>query len=179
MTKDFEDLTEKIDTYEKYKANIDDIEAFYEKIFTSTHELTNRLQIYALAYAELIISEDDSIDDKYENMQEIYDVIYDDAGDEIYDEIYDGILDDMYDIYYNGIIDDVKNSVEYSEWSDLRSDEYDLWSDTRSDIYDDWSDARSDIYDFWSDTRGELWDDDLDKAVNEIEKFRADVAKLK
>ncbi|MBE7058648.1 MAG: hypothetical protein E7387_06060 [Ruminococcaceae bacterium] len=179
LTKDFEELVNTIDTYESYKANIDTIEMFYEKIFINTHALTNRLKIYTLYYAEIIFSADNSIDDKYENMEEIYDVIYDNAGDDIYDEIYDGILDDMYDSFYDGILDDAKNSVEYYEWSDLRSDEYDLWSDTRSDVYDDWSDTRSDIYDFWSDTRGELWDEDIEKAIKEIERFKADVAKQK
>ena len=76
-------------------------------------------------------------------------------------------------------MEDAYETVEYSEWSDLRSDEYDMWSDTRSEVYDNWSDFRSDLYDFWSDIRSELWDGDVDKAVKKIDDFKEDVDKLK
>ena len=179
LSKSFEDLKTKIDTYEKYKSNTAEIEAFYNEVYASNKALTIRLREYALTYAEVILNSEIDNDDKYDEMNELYDVIYDGAGDDLYDEIYDGILDDIYDVYYDGILDDAYDTVQYSEWSDLRSDEYDWWSDTRSDIYDDWSDFRSDVYDFWSDIRSDLWDDDLENANERIEKFKKDVDKLK
>ena len=179
LSKNFEDLKTKIDTYEKYKSNTAEIEVFYNETYASHEALTIRLREYALAYAETILKSEIDNDDKYDEMDELYDVIYDGAGDDLYDEIYDGILDDIYDVYYDGILDDAYDTVQYSEWSDLRSDEYDWWSDTRSDIYDDWSDFRSDVYDFWSDIRSDLWDDDLENANERVEKFKKDVNKLK
>ncbi len=179
LTKDYEELKNEIDTYDKYKSNTEKVEDFYNKVFTSQEELTIRLREYALTYAEMILESDSDNDDKYDEMDELYDVIYDDAGDDVYDEIYDGILDDMYEVFYDGILDDAYDTVEYSEWSDLRSNEYDWWSDTRSDVYDDWSDFRSDVYDFWSDIRSDLWDDDVEKATERIEDFKGDIEKLK
>ena len=179
LTKDYEDLKIAIDTYDKYKANTETVEAFYGKVLSTQEELTIRLREYSLTYAEMILSSDVDTDDMYDEMEELYDVIYEGAGDDVYDEIYDGILDDIYDVFYDGILDDAYDTVEYSEWSDLRSDEYDWWSDTRSDVYDDWSDLRSDVYDFWSDMRSDIWDDDIEKASENVEDFKADIEKLK
>jgi len=175
---EYEELVAEIDTYDKYKNNIDKIEAYYAKVTASTNELRIKLSEYAINYAQEIVSSDLSNDDKYEELDEIYDVIYEDARDEIYDEIYNGILDDMLDSFYNGILE-YNNDISYDEWSDLNSDEYDRWSDTGSEVYDIWSDLGSDVYDFWSDVRGELWDDDLEKAQQKIDDFKEDIEKLK
>lgn len=177
LAESYEDLQAEIDTYDKYKANTEKVEAFYADVVETQQSLTIRLREYALSYAEMIVDSDS--DDKYDELEEIYDVVYDDAAEEVYDEIYKGILEDMYDLYYNGILKDAYNTVEYSEWSDLRSDEYDWWSDSRSDAYDDWSDVRSDIYGFYSDMRGEMWADDMERAQEKIEDFRADIEELK
>lgn len=179
LTEKYEQLKNDIDTYEKYKTNTDKIEEFYNDVYVSHHTLTLKLREYALSYAEIILSSDNSIDDKYDELEELYDNVYDDAGEDVYDEIYDGILEEIYDFYYDGILDKAYDTVPYKEWSDLRSDEYDWWSDTRSDVYDDWSDFRSDVYDFWSDMRSELWDDDIDKAMEKKEDFKDDITKLK
>lgn len=178
LSQEYEDLIAEINTYNKYKENVDKVEVFYNNVYIAHEELTVKLREYALAYAEMILNSDSSLDDKYDEMEEIYDVVYDGLGDELYDSIYDGILDDMYDDYYDGILDDAYDTVPYSEWSDLRSNEYDWWSDTRSDVYDDWSDFRSDVYDFYSDMRSALWDNDIEEATEEIEDFRADIIKL-
>ena len=159
-----------------YKSNTEKMEAFYDHVIASHQELTVRLRKYALAYAEIVLASDS--DDKYDEMEEMYDVIYDRAGEEIYDEIYDGILENMYDAFYDGILEEAYDTVEYSEWSDFRSEEYDWWSDARSEVYDEWSDFRSEVYDFWSDMRSELWDDNMEKAMEEIEDFRADIEKM-
>ena len=179
LVAEYEKLVADIDTYDKYLEETNTIEAFYTKVCEETELLCIKVREYSISYAEFIMSSDKSNDDKYDEFDEIYDYLYDDAGDEIYDEIYDGILADMYDDFYDGILDDAYDNAPYDEWSDARSNEYEWWSDSRSAVYDTWSDYRSDVYDFWSDMRGELWDDDIEKAEEEIEDFRADIEKLK
>lgn len=179
---DYETLKAEINTYTKYLDSTDKMEAFYAKIRDTNYILCVRMYEYSLDYAESIVNSNMPNDDKYDELEELYDSIYDDGGDEIYDRIYDGILEDIYDDFYDGLLDDAYDNdeySEYSEWSDARSDEYERWSDTRSQVYEDWSDMRSDIYEFQSDLRGELWSDDIDKALEKIEDFREDIEKLK
>lgn len=177
---EYEKLVTEIDTYEKYLENTDKVEAFYKQVCEDTKNLCIRMREYSINYAEAIMASDKSNDDKYKDFEELYDCIYDNAGDDIYDEIYDGVLDDIYDDFYDGILDDAyDDGAPYDEWSDARSNEYDWWSDARSDVYDEWSDFRSDVYDFWSDMRSELWDDDIERAEEKIVDFQEDVEKLK
>lgn len=176
----YEKLVTEIDTYEKYLENTDKIEAFYKQVYNDIQNLCIRMREYSINYAEAIMASTKSNVDKYKDFAELYDCIYDDAGDDIYDEIYDGILDDIYDDFYDGILDDAyDNGAPYDEWSDARSNEYDWWSNARSDVYDEWSDFRSSVYDFWSDMRSELWDDDVERAVEKIVDFQEDIEKLK
>lgn len=179
LNADYEQLKMDIDTYAKYLESIDKMEAFYTKVYDVNNSLCLKMYEYSLEYAELIVTSEKSNDDKYDDLEALYDTIYDDAGDEIYDEIYDGILSEMYDDFYDGTLNDAYDTAPYSEWSDARSDEYDWWSDTRSDVYDDWSDFRSDVYGFWSDIRSEVWSDDMEKAQKKIDDFREDIEKLK
>ena len=172
---DYEDLKTNIDTYDKYLASIDKMEAFYTKVYETNNSLCFKMRKYSLDYAELIIASNLSNDDKYDELDELYDNVYEDAADEIYDGIYDGILADMYDDFYGGILHDAYRTASYDEWSEALSDEYDLWSDTKSDVYDDWSDYRSDVYDFWSDVRSEIYSDDMDRAKKKIADFRDDL----
>lgn len=181
LSTEYEALKAEINTYAKYLDSTDKMEAFYVRIQDTNYSLCVRMYEYSLDYAESIVNSDMSNDEKYDELEELYDSIYDDAGNEIYDGIYDGILEDMYDDFYDGLLDDAYDNEEYSEyseWSDARSDEYEWWSDTRSQVYEDWSDMRSDIYEFQSDLRGELWSDDIDKAQEKIEDFREDIEKL-
>lgn len=150
------------------------MEAFYQSVLKTQQKLTIRMREYCLDYADFILSSDSTFDDKYDEFDEMFDVIYEDAGDEIFDEIYEGLFADIYDDFYDGILSDAYDTVPYKEWSDTHSDEYDLWSDTHSDLYDDWSDFHSDVYDFWSDMKGEMWDDDLEKAREKMDDFRED-----
>lgn len=179
LTAEYESLVAEIDSYEKYKENIEAVRAFYEKIFKETASLCIRLREYGLNYGQAVIASGSGYRDMYDDIEIIYDVIYEDAGDEIYDEIYDGILDDMYDDFYDGIIEDGYDIDAYKTYSDIRSDEYDMWSGCKSDVYDEWSDMKSDIYDFWSDMRGEIYDDDMERAQKKIDKFISDIEKLK
>lgn len=175
----YDQLAAEINTYDKYVENVDQIESFYNQVIQTNQLLCIRMREYALNYATLIVESDSSNDDKYDDLDMIFDVIYDDGSDEIYDEIYDSLTEDMYDTYYDGILDDAYDTVDYSEWFDYRSDEYEFWFDTRSDLYDQWYDLRSDVYDFWSDLRSALWNDDIEKANEIISDFKEDINTLK
>ena len=175
---DRNELESSITTYDEYVANIDSIHAFYSDSLLESEQLGLRMREYAVQYAEMIVNSDADLSDKYDELDAIYDVIYDDAGDEMY-SIYVDVVDEMYDIYYAGILDDAYDQVSYDEWSDYRSDAYDTWSDTKSDIYDEWSDMKSEIYDFWSDVKGEVYDGDMEKANEFISDFKEDIARLK
>lgn len=176
---EYDNLVAEIDSYDKYEKNVAQIDMFYKKTCEETRQLCIRLREYSIDYAELILASDKSNDDKYDDLDMIYDNIYEDAGDEIYDEIYDWILDDMYDAFYGGVLDDAYDTVPYKEWSDVHSDEYARWADTRSDVYKVWADTRSDIYEFWSDMRGALWNDDIERAEKKIEKFKKSIDRIK
>jgi len=178
LNKEYESIIEGVDSYSTYIGKKDEVIALYEKINTTSASLCIKMCSYAIACAENILDSGKSVDDMYDDMEIIYDLIYDDMGDEIYDRIYDGILDDIYNDLYDGALDDLPDGVEYSDWSDARSAEYEMWSNTRSETYEQWSDFRSDVYEFGSNMRSELWDDDLDGAYDELEDFREDVAKM-
>ena len=179
LVAEWEGFNGNITNYSQYVANTDKIEAFYQKTNNTSENLCIKLCAYSIEYATAILASGKSADDMYEDLDGIYDAIYEDLADDIYDGIYDGLLkDDTYDAFYDGVLKKRPDEVEYSEWSDVRSNEYRLWSDVRSDTYEHWSDARSDVYGFWSDLRSELFGDDVDGARDEIEDFRKDVTKM-
>ena len=179
LTAEYDSLVTEVDSYEKYLDSAETVEGFYAKVLSETQSLCIRMREYSVEYANTILASDKENDEKYSDLEELYDCVYDEAGEEIYDEIYDGILVDVYDDFYNGILDDAYEGAEYSEWSDARSNEYEWWSDARSDVYDEWSDFRSEVYDFWSDLRGEMWDDDMEKAMEIVEDFKEGIEKRK
>lgn len=172
-------LTEEITTYDQYLEKSDKVEAFYSKVNEETEKLCIRLREYSINYAELVVNSNMTNDEKEDVVEDIYDCIYEKAGDAVYDGIYDGVLKDMYDYFYDGIISDGYDYAPYEEWADILSEEYDMWSDALSDIYDFWSDALSDIYEFWSDVSGAMWDNDIEELKSEIEKFKEEIKKLK
>lgn len=178
LQEECDELLTRVDTYENYVENLEDVEAFYEKIYTETQNLCIRLREYSVDCTNIILA-DETIEDKYEELDMIYDCIYDDAKDEIYDEIYNSIRDDLYDGLYNGVVKDGYDVAEYSEWSDVSSEEYERWSDLASDVYEEYSDLSSDVYDFWSDVKEEMWDEDIEKAQKKIDDFVEDIEKLK
>lgn len=178
LTTEWETLSSGVDSFDAYVEKADAIQAFYEKVLTTSAEICIQMRNYSILCAENILASGKPTDDMYDDMDIVYDLIYDDMGDEIYDGIYDGILDDMYDAFYDEALEDRPDDVEYGEWSDIRSNEYEMWSDARSDTYEHWSDFRSDVYEFWSDVRSELWSDELEGAQEELEDFREDVEKL-
>lgn len=171
LKQEWADFSSKVDTYDKYRDSIDDVEKFHDHIVESSEQILQMISHYGVSYANLIMESDSSSKDKYKDMEDLKDCIYDDACDYVKEDIYEDLLGEIKDYYYEGILSDAKDSIDYSEWSDARGDAYDWWSDARSDIYDAWSDTRSDIYSFCSDVRSELYSGDTEKANKEIEKF--------
>lgn len=179
LTADWEVFFSDITNYETFVSNTNKVETFYQKVLSTSEHLCIKLRAYAIEYAEAILASGQSADNMYDDLDGIYDLIYEDLADDIYDGIYDGLLkDEIYDELYNGVLKKRPDGVEYSDWSDVRSDEYDRWADARSDAYEHWSDARSDLYSFWADLRSELYGDDIDGAKDEIDDFRKDVEKM-
>ena len=179
MNATLEQLETDLDTYEKYIENDEKMESFYSGMIEETKALCIAMREYGLAYAKLIFSDGYPREDRYDDLEDLYDDIYDDAGDDIYDGIYDELLDDVYDVFYDGVLDDAYDITIYKEWADARSDEYERWIDARSDVYDEWSDLRSDIYGFWSDMRSDAWDDDMEDAEEDMQDFQEDIDELK
>ena len=179
LENEWEELKNTTASYDAYIENTTKIETFYNKINSTVEQMCITMGEFALKYADIIIKSNGTLDDMYDDFDEIYDAVYNDAGDKIYDKIYDDLFDDIYDSFYDGILDDAYDTIPYKEWSKVHSNEYDWWSDTHSDVYDNWSDMRSDIYDFWSDARGDLWDNDIESAKERIEDFRKDIFKMK
>lgn len=179
LNSEYEKLIADINTYDEYKKNKKKVEEYYAEVTKTSEDLCIRLREYSINYAQLIISSGKSSEDMYDDLEEIYEAIYEDAGDKVYDEIYDGVLDDMYESFYDGVVGDGYDYAPYDEWYDTLSDEYDLWSDTLSGVYDIWSDFGSDIYDFWSDLGSDLWNNDINKAKETINSYQEEVAELK
>lgn len=178
LTAGYEQLVADISTYEVYLESTDRVSAFYDECISSTEALCLSLEKYALNYAQLVIDSGKTSGAQYDDLQGIYDYIYEDAAKVIYDDIYDGVLDEMYDSFYNGLLDDAYNSASYGTWSEAKSNEYKIWSDARSDVYGAWSDCRSDIYSFWSDIRGDVFADRADRAQKDIDDFQDDIDRL-
>lgn len=178
LAAEWEVLASKVVDYSTYLENKEEIDAFYSKVYELAASLCVKMRNYSVEYAEAVLASGKSAMDMYEDLEGIYDLIYDDMGDKIFDGIYDGILDDMYDGLYNGALDDKPDDVEYSDWFDARDDEYDMWSDMRSETYDQWSEFRSDVYDFWSDVRSEVYKKDTEGAQDEITDFIKDIEKV-
>lgn len=179
LKSEMETLVAEINSFDKYAENTDRMESFYTKVCNDSSLLGICLMEHAVTYAEYIINSDADFDDKYGNLDELYDVVYENAGDEFYDSIYDGILEDMYDIFYDELLDNAYDTVPYDEWLDARTNEYEWWLDTRSDTYEIWLDTRSDIYEFWLDLRNATFEKDTDQIAEIIDNFKEDINDLK
>lgn len=176
---EYDELTAEIDTYDKYVKNKSKVEEFYNTIHEETKAICIRMREYSIAYTEIVMKGNETNDDKYDAMEDLYDIIYDDACGDIYDLIYDDLLGDMYDYIYEGVVSDGYDYTGYEQWSDTSSEAYDMWSDSLSDVYDEWSDALSGIYDFWSDVCGCIYDGGTEDVKEEIAKFREEIDGLK
>lgn len=176
---EWETMAAEIDTFDEYKENVDSIEAFHTHIEEAASQILVMICDYGAAYAGMIIQSDSSPKDMYNSFEDFKDCLYEDACEIVKDEIYEDLLGEMKDYYYEGIIQDAKDSVQYSEWSDARSDAYNWWSDARGAVYSSWSDTRGDLYSFYSDIRSELYRGDTDGAADELQNFKDKIAEMK
>ncbi len=179
LNNDFESLKKEINTYEKYSKNKDKIQEFYINISNTQNQLNIRLREYSLSYTQSIVNSNLSSDEKYEKLEDLYDIIYEDAADDIYEKIDNGVLKNMFDTYYDGILEDAYDKVSYEKWYHITSKEYDMWSDTSSDIYDNWSDLKSDIDKLYTDISDEIWEEDMERANEKLQNFKEDIDTLK
>lgn len=179
LNSDYADLLKEVDTYQKYLANPDKVEQFYQAMVEKTKAVCLEIREQSLAYAKAVISSDMDRSEKYDALDGIFDCMYEDARDIVFDDIYDDLRDEAYDTLYDGVLEDAYDVIPYKEWSDARSDAYEWWSDSGSDVYEEWSDCGSDVYGFWSDVKSEVFQDDPAGVQKEIEKFRKDIEKLK
>lgn len=176
---EYDMLMAEIDTYDKYIKNVDKVEAFYNKVNEETKAICIRMREYSISYTEIVMDSNDTNEEKYDTIGDLYDCIYEDACGDIYDSIYEDLLGDMYDSIYGGVVRDGYEYAQYEEWSDASSAAYDMWSDSLSDVYDEWSDALSDIYDYWSDVYGDIYGGDEQGVREETAKFREEIGGLK
>ena len=175
----FETLKSEIDSYEKYTSDQHRITEFYQTVIKETEQVGFMLCEYTAVYAQMILDADMSMKDKYNAVEGIHDLIYEDAFDEIHDEIYDGILDDMYDTFYDGILDDAQDEIAYDTWYSTTSNEYDQWYEASSEVYDACYETASDIYSFSYDLASELYDKDIARAEKRLERFLSKIDRMK
>ena len=179
LNEQYEALIAECGSFDAYQANVDKVQAYYDTVLAETNALGIRLREYAANCASYVLASDRTSGQMYDDLEVIYDDLYDSAGDDLYDAVYDDLFGNLYDAFYDGVVKDGYDSMGYGEWSEISSAAYDMYSDAMSDAYDLISDCRSDIYDFGSDVRGDVFGDKLDKAKKELSKFQEDIEKLK
>lgn len=163
IAKDFDStsrkLTAKLDeirtsvgnTYEEYSKNASLIEGYYELCIEEANKLYERTNGNAIKYYKAVAT---SVDHNDKDVligatDWFYERVYEDALESFCDAIYDGSYDNLCDTYYDGVIKDARNSMDYEDWSDIRSAFYENWLNARSEFYEDWLDARSDVYEIY------------------------------
>lgn len=180
LTANYDALMADVDTFDAYLENTEAIDAFYEEIVEATDALCLTLREYSLQYAKEIIADNgDDFGDMSDDLDEIYEEVYDDAKSDIYDDVYYGIIDDLYEAFYNGVVDDGYDSLEYSEWEAISNAAYDSWQAASNKVYDIVSDFDDDIYDFYYDLDDKVWDENIDKINAILDDFAFDIEVLK
>lgn len=172
---EYEQLAAEITTFDQYLANIETVNAFYNKVIDENKAICIRMREYSIAYTELVMMSDGSLDDKYDDLEELHNFIYEDACEAVYDGIYAGLMVDIYNLMDGISVNDLYSVENYKEWYEA----YELWTDTVSNVYSEWSDSIYDIYAFWSDVRAHLLNEDLDSINDEIVEFKEDVKELR
>lgn len=178
LNEECDTLIAEIDSFEAYTANVDKVQAFYDKLVAESNAIGIRMRQYSLGCANYVLDSNLSHGQMYDELEAVYDDIYWDAGDDLYDALYSDMFEKLYDAFYNGVVKDGYDTVGYGEWSEVSSDAYDMYSDAMSDVYDSISDWRSDVYDFSSDTRSKLFGDKMEKAQKEVDDFQDKINKL-
>ena len=174
----FDELVAQVGTFDAYRGHVDAVQAYYDSVLAETKALGIRMGRYAADCASCVLADDRTPGQMYDDLEVIYDDLYDGAGDDVYDAIYDDLFERLYDAFYDGVVRDGYDVIGYGEWSEISSAAYEMYSDAMSEAYELISDARSDIYEFASDVRGDAYSDKIEKAEKELEKFREKVAEL-
>lgn len=164
-------LSEEINTFDSYMAHKDKIASFYKEIVKKSKDFTIKTRAYTLRYAEVIIHSDNSWDVKYDEIDKIYDDLYDGVLEDLYEGVYETLLDKIYD-YYDQIIEEASDSVSYEQYLDISNNEYKNYLDAASDVYKEYLDSADDIHKFYLDLLEQINDKDLEKAKEVIQEFQ-------
>lgn len=179
LNQQYEALVAECGSFDAYQANVDKVQAYYDTVLAETKALGIRLREYAANCAAYVLASGRTPGQMYDDLEVLYDDLYDSAGDDLYDAVYDDLFGNLYDAFYNGVVGDGYDVIGYGEWSEVSSAAYEMYSDASSDAYEIISDCRSEIYEFSSDVRGDVFSDKLDKAKKELSEFQEDIEKLK
>lgn len=165
------------DTFDSYKANESALTDWYAFVASESKALYGKVTDSSVKYMQTLSQKASA--DKYLDadalLDDFYKTVYEDGFETYYDDIYDTSYEDMYDKYYGGVLEDKPENMEYSEYSDLRSNAYKAWSDSKSDFYSEWSDMKSAVYTLYSDVNSDVWKDNYDfsKAIERFQKKTA------
>ena len=156
------------ESFDNYVANVDSVQAWYDLAISESEALGERTVENVRQYYRAVVDtvdhgDSDALDAA---MDDLYDLIYDDAFEEWYDVIYDDGFESMYDAYYDVAIENGYDTMPYDEWYDIKSAAYDSWYDAKSDVYDAWYDYKSDVYDEWLDVSSGFFNHEFD--IDEI-----------
>jgi hypothetical protein len=165
------------DTFDSYKANESALTDWYAFVDSKSKALYGKVADSSVKYMQTLSQKASA--DKYLDadalLDDFYKTVYEDGFETYYDDIYETSYEDMYDKYYGGVLEDKPENMEYSEYSDLRSNAYKAWSDSKSDFYSEWSDMKSAVYTLYSDINSDVWKDNYDfsKAIERFQKKTA------
>lgn len=165
------------DTFDSYKANESALTDWYAFVDSESKALYGKVADSSVKYMQTLSQKASA--DKYLDadalLDDFYKTVYEDGFETYYDDIYETSYEDMYDKYYGGVLEDKPENMEYSEYSDLRSNAYKAWSDSKSDFYSEWSDMKSAVYTLYSDVNSDVWKDNYDfsKAIERFQKKTA------
>ncbi len=177
LTDKWDEIMKRTTNYDEYKLNVGSIQSLYTEIVDAVENICLRMRCYSFYYTALELNSGKGNREIYNDLNDMYDVIYDDSRDDIYDDIYKDLLEDMYDEIYDGILDKAYDNAPYDEWDDFRSEEYSLWDDARSDVYGTWDETFSDIYSYWDEFRSYIYNDENDLAYKAINQFYSELIK--
>lgn len=173
-------LCNEVNNYEKYKNNRDKVKGFYDKSLKSSEKFTISLREYALKYTKVIVDSNKETDEIYENLEKIYDEIYDEIATDFYDDVYKGVLNDMYEFYYEDVLtSDSKDITDYNMYLEDRTQQYKWYSETRSSVYTMYLKTKSDIYGFYSKIRRDVYAEDGEALEKDIKEFESEINKMK
>lgn len=178
LNEELDGLVAETGTIEAYVEKIEKVQGYYDKVLSETEALCVRLRQYGVNCANTVLGSDRTNGQMYDDLEVIYDDLYDSAGEDAYDAIYDDLFERLYDAYYDGVVSDAYDSMGYGEWSEISSAAYEMYSDAKSEVYEIISDCRSDIYEFGSDVRGDVFADKFERAQKEIADFQEDIDEM-